>query len=47
MIQINASIFYSISYIITLFLWHLVLTKWHKAVANSVGPGFATLGTSR
>ena len=33
------------------FLWHLVLyyilTKWHIAIANSVGPGFAALGTSR
>jgi len=33
------------------FLWHLVLTKWHTAIVNyvglSVGPGFATLGTSR
>ena len=34
-----------------LFLWHLVLTKRHIAISNSVGlsvfPGFATLGTSR
>ena len=34
-----------------LFLWHLVSTKWHIAIANSVGlslcPGFANLGTFR
>jgi len=32
-------------------LWHLVSNKWHIAIVTSVdlsvGPGFATLGTSR
>ena len=42
---------YEVKKIVGSFLWHLVLTKWHITIANSVGlsvgPGFATLGTSR